>query len=123
MVTRCPIILQLIKEDGDETWGEFPGLTPALATPQPTATPTKRYNFQEIRAVLRSEFGHIAAGEDKVCAAPIVLRIHSPTALPLTLVDTPGLTRLAVERQPHDMAKRVREVVCALSGRWYVSRV
>jgi replication fork clamp-binding protein CrfC len=44
-------------------------------------------------------------------ASAIGLRIYSPDALSLTLVDLPGLTKIPVGDQPADIEKQIRQMV------------
>jgi replication fork clamp-binding protein CrfC len=57
-----------------------------------------------------------------ISSEPIILKIHSPNVLPLTLVDTPGLnmsgvcnlvgmTRVPVGDQPQDIEQKIRYLI------------
>ena len=50
----------------------------------------------------------LAAG---ISRKPINLRIYSPHVLNLTLVDLPGLTKVAVGDQPEDIEYQIREML------------
>ncbi len=56
-------------------------------------------DFAAVKATIEEETVRLAGKGKGVANAPIVLRVHSPTTIPLTLVDTPGLTRIAVSEQ------------------------
>ena len=60
----------------------------------------------------------IEAETDRVCGTnkgvtdqPINLKVFSPKVLNLTLVDLPGLTKIAVEDQPPDIAEQIEKMV------------
>ena len=100
IVTRRPIILQLNKEDGSEEWGEFSHL------------PNRKfYDFDEIRAEIVNETERLLGTNMGISKEPILLRVFSPYVIPLTLIDTPGLTRVPVGDQPKDIEMRVRELI------------
>ncbi|KAH9055735.1 dynamin protein dnm1 [Lactarius vividus] len=87
IVTRRPLVLQLIHTPGDDEWGQFLHLD-------------KRFvDFAEIRREIEQE------------TCPIHLRIHSPNVLDLTLVDLPGLTKIPVGDQPSDIERQIRTLV------------
>ncbi|XP_049850991.1 uncharacterized protein LOC126324527 [Schistocerca gregaria] len=105
IVTRCPLILQLInlkRGEGDTEWGEFLHL------------PDKKFtNFLEIRREIEAETNHIVGGKgDKaISSKPINLRIYSPYVPTLTMVDLPGLTKVAIGNQPHNIDVLIRDLV------------
>ena len=82
IVTRRPLVLQLIHTPGGDEWGQFLHLD-------------KRFNdFGEIRREIEQETFRVAGQNKGVSKLPIHLRIHSPNVLDLTLVDLPGLTKV-----------------------------
>lgn len=116
IVTRRPLTLQLIntrelkessikndeKENDknlNEEWGEF------LHIPN-----KKFFDFNDIRKEIEKETDRIAPNKN-ISDQPINLKIFSPHVLNLTLVDLPGITKVAVGDQPLDIEKRVRKVV------------
>mmetsp|Transcript_23615 Transcript_23615/g.32228 ORF Transcript_23615/g.32228 Transcript_23615/m.32228 type:complete len:773 (+) Transcript_23615:9-2327(+) len=100
IVTRRPIILQLNKEEGTAEWGEFAHL------------PNKKFtDFHEIRNEIEKETDRVAGQSKGISKDPIILRIFSPYVIPLTLVDTPGLTRIPVGDQPKNIEVLVRDLV------------
>ena len=53
-----------------------------------------------------------AAGRNKgVDPRPIGLRIFSPRVPDLTIIDTPGLTKIAVGDQPADIEAQIRDIL------------
>lgn len=103
--TRRPLILQLIHIDKGATpaeWGEF------------LHNPGKKYtNFEEICKEIEDETDRLCGNNKDVKDVPINLKIYSPTVLNLTLVDLPGLTKIAVEDQPADIAEQIEKMVYA----------
>lgn len=112
IVTRAPLILQLQTfsskgprgtppRDGCEEWGEF------LHCPQKRFT-----DFNMIRKEIEDETGRITGGKKlAITHTPIRLRITSPRVPNLTLVDLPGLTKIAVGDQPQDIEMQIRDLV------------
>ncbi|RWS25832.1 dynamin-like protein [Leptotrombidium deliense] len=99
IVTRCPLILQLIHSSNEE-YGSF------------LHKQTKKYyNFNEIRDEIQRETDRKIGKNKNVSSDPINLRIYSPNVLDLTLIDLPGLTQVPVEDQPKDIAKQIIKVV------------
>lgn len=99
------MILQLINREGvegekDSEWGEF------------LHVPGKKFsNFDDIRKEIEAETDRSTKGTLGVSANPINLRIYSPKVLTLTLVDLPGLTKVAVGDQPKDIEYQIREMI------------
>lgn len=104
IVTRRPLILQLINipsdedvQDGDsvqhilggaatrEEWAEFHHI------------PNRRFtNFQDVKREIENETARIAGNNKGINRQPINLKIYSPHVLSLTLVDLPGLTKVSI---------------------------
>jgi dynamin 1-like protein len=103
IVTRRPLILQLINIpsdedilDGDgvqhpgsaamrEEWAEFHHI------------PNRRFtNFQDVKREIENETARIAGNNKGINRQPINLKIYSPHVLSLTLVDLPGLTKVSI---------------------------
>lgn len=99
IVTRCPLILQLIlcplndtyRKQIDfghemEEWGVF-SHKPEVPF----------YDFDEIRSEIE-EYTEILAGDNKgIVSTPINLKIYSPNVVNLTLVDLPGMTKVKLK--------------------------
>lgn len=80
-------------------WGEF------LHRPG-----RKFFDFAEIRAEIARETDRVCGRNKGISTAPITLKIFSPHVLNLTLVDLPGITRLAIGDQPADIEAQVRDM-------------
>lgn len=102
IVTRRPLILQLIQtSDGSkEEWGEFSH-----------KTGTRFTRFEDIRAEISAETDRVAGKNLGVVDRPILLKIHSPNVVNLTLVDLPGMARNPVGDQPVDIESRIYSMV------------
>lgn len=99
IVTRRPLVLQLIHTPGGDEWGQFLHVD-------------KRFvDFGEIRREIEQETFRVAGQNKGVSKLPIHLRIHSPNVLDLTLVDLPGLTKIPVGDQPSDIERQIRTLV------------
>jgi dynamin 1-like protein len=74
--------------------------------------PGKKFSdFNAIRAEIEAETDRGAGKGKSVSSKPINLRIFSPRVLNLTLVDLPGLTKVAIGDQPKDIEVQIRKMV------------
>ncbi|VDL89475.1 unnamed protein product [Schistocephalus solidus] len=72
----------------------------------------KRFtNFEEVRKEIEIETDRVTGRNKGISNIPINLRIHSPQVLNLTLIDLPGLTKVAVGDQPPDIEIQIRNMV------------
>lgn len=101
IVTRRPLILQLIHTTEELEYGEF------LHQPQ------KKYvNFNDIRQEIQDETDRVTGKEGKtISALPIHLKIYSPNVLNLTLIDLPGITKVPVGNQPNDIEYQIKQMI------------
>jgi dynamin GTPase len=96
--TRRPLILQLINSKTE--FAEF------------LHQKGRKYtDFDEVRKEIVADTDRIAGKTKGVSSAPINLRVYSPHVLNLTLVDLPGMTKVPVEGQPHDIEFQIRDMV------------
>ncbi|KAB7508185.1 Dynamin [Armadillidium nasatum] len=98
IVTRRPLILQLIYHPHE--YGEFLHKKGEKYT-----------NFDEIRKEIEADTERITGQNKGISPLPINLRVYSPNVLNLTLIDLPGLTKIAVGDQPKDIEQQIREMV------------
>eukprot|EP00956_Cyclotella_meneghiniana_P030693 scaffold78063_cov72-Cyclotella_meneghiniana.AAC.4 len=85
-----------VAENLDEEWGEF------------LHHPGRRYTvFEDIREEIKRDTDRLSGRSKGVSSQPIHLKIYSPRVLTLTMVDLPGLTKVAVEGQPEDIAEQI----------------
>ena len=100
IVTRRPLVLQLIHTPGKDEWGEFSHL------------PNKKFKeFEKIRTEIEAETERVVGTKTNISSQSIFLRIHSPNVLDITLVDLPGLTKVPVGDQPQDIEAQIREMI------------
>jgi replication fork clamp-binding protein CrfC len=81
-------------------WGEFlhkPGV--------------KFSDFSEIRREIERETDRLTGTNKGVSANPINLKVFSPEVINLTLVDLPGITRVAIGDQPADIEVQIRAMI------------
>ncbi|CAN8318469.1 unnamed protein product [Cochlearia groenlandica] len=101
IVTRRPLVLQLHKtEIGAEEYAEFLHIN------------NKRFtNFSLVRKEIQEETDRITGKTKHISSVPIHLSIFSPNVVNLTLIDLPGLTKVAVEGQPETIAADIESMI------------
>lgn len=104
IVTRRPLILQLI--NGPVEYGEFLH-----------CKGKKFMNFEEIMKEIEDETDRVTGSNKGISNLPINLRVYSPHVLNITLIDLPGLTKIAVGDQPVDIGNQIHEMVMSFITR------
>ncbi|XP_050378800.1 dynamin-related protein 5A [Argentina anserina] len=101
IVTRRPLVLQLHKiDEGSREYAEFLHL------------PKKRFtDFAAVRKEISDETDRETGRSKMISSVPIHLSIYSPNVVNLTLVDLPGLTKVAVEGQPDSIVQDIENMV------------
>ncbi|XP_009603558.1 phragmoplastin DRP1E-like [Nicotiana tomentosiformis] len=101
IVTRRPLVLQLHKTDeGQQEYAEFGHL------------PRRRFtDFNLVRREIQDETDRVTGKTKQISPVPIHLSIYSPNVVNLTLIDLPGLTKVAVEEQPESVVKDIEDMV------------
>ncbi|KAL9245418.1 hypothetical protein vseg_019076 [Gypsophila vaccaria] len=104
IVTRRPLVLQLHRVEEKKEWAEFMHL------------PRKKFSdFAAVRKEIADETDRETGRSKAISSVPIHLSIYSPNVVNLTLVDLPGLTKVAVDGQPesivHDIENMVRSYI------------
>ncbi|PON87557.1 Dynamin superfamily [Trema orientale] len=101
IVTRRPLVLQLYKtEDGDQEYAEF------------THLPKRRFtDFAMVRKEIQDETDRMTGRSKQISPVPIHLSIYSPHVVNLTLIDLPGLTKVAIEGQPESIVQDIETMV------------
>ncbi|XP_008229523.1 PREDICTED: dynamin-related protein 1E-like [Prunus mume] len=101
IVTRRPLVLQLHKtEQGMQEYAEFLHLEKKRFT-----------DFSVIRKEIQDETDRITGRSKQISHVPIHLSIYSPNVVNLTLIDLPGLTKVAVEGQPESIVQDIENMV------------
>ncbi|KAI3444855.1 hypothetical protein Pfo_001520 [Paulownia fortunei] len=101
IVTRRPLVLQLQQtEEGQQEYAEFGHL------------PQRRFtDFSLVRKEIQDETDRITGKTKQISPVPIHLSIYSPNVVNLTLIDLPGLTKVAVEGQPESIVQDIENMV------------
>ncbi|CAA6666992.1 unnamed protein product [Spirodela intermedia] len=105
IVTRRPLVLQLHKtEEGQAEYAEFLHL------------PKRRYtDFAAVRKEIQDETDRLTGKTKQISPVPIHLSIYSPNVVNLTLIDLPGLTKVAVGKdalgQPDSIVQDIENMV------------
>jgi len=114
IVTRRPLILQLVYTPKDDRvhrsaergtiehdeWAEF------LHTKNRVFT-----DWDEVRREIERETDAVAGSNKGICPDPISLKFYSTSVLSLTMVDLPGLTKVAVGEQPEDIEAQIKSLI------------
>ncbi|GFY81521.1 DYNAMIN-like 1B [Actinidia rufa] len=102
IVTRRPLVLQLHRIDDGREYAEF------------MHQPRKKYiDFAAVRKEIADETDRETGGgrSKQISSVPIYLSIYSPNVVNLTLIDLPGLTKVAVEGQPDSIVQDIENMV------------
>ncbi|XP_065632554.1 phragmoplastin DRP1C [Quercus suber] len=100
IVTRRPLVLQLHKTEGGQDYAEF------LHAPKRKLT-----DFAAVRKEIQDETDRITGRSKQISNIPIHLSIYSPNVVNLTVIDLPGLTKVAVEGQPETIVEDIENMV------------
>ncbi|XP_075657995.1 phragmoplastin DRP1C [Castanea sativa] len=100
IVTRRPLVLQLHKTEGGQEYAEF------LHAPKRRLT-----DFAAVRKEIQDETDRITGRSKQISNIPIHLSIYSPNVVNLTVIDLPGLTKVAVEGQPESIVEDIENMV------------
>ena len=68
-------------------------------------------SFDEIRKEIEDETDRVTGSNKGISNIPINLRVYSPHVLNLTLIDLPGLTKVAIGDQPADIEQQIRNMI------------
>ncbi|XP_047434116.1 dynamin-2-like isoform X7 [Mugil cephalus] len=98
IVTRRPLILQLVNSKAE--YAEFLH-----------CKGRKFVDFDEVRAEIEAETDRLTGSNKGISPIPINLRVYSPNVLNLTLIDLPGMTKVAVGDQPVDIEHQIRDML------------
>lgn len=125
VVTRRPLVLQLhTLASGASAPAHSPRAGDAdtyASLPAVLDEPAEYAEFEHKPGEIFTDFGLVrreieletsralgGGASKKVCSTPIVLSIHAPDVVNLTLVDLPGITKVPVGDQPRDIEEQVR---------------
>lgn len=101
IVTRRPLVLQLQQtEDGSQEYAEFLHM------------PKRRFSdFALVRQEIADETDRLTGKTKQISPVPIHLSIYSPKVVNLTMIDLPGLTKVAVEGQSESIVQDIENMV------------
>lgn len=101
IVTRRPLVLQLQQtEDGSQEYAEFLHM------------PKRRFSdFALVRQEIADETDRLTGKTKQISPVPIHLSIYSPKVVNLTMIDLPGLTKVAVEGQSEGIVQDIENMV------------
>ncbi|KAK2991220.1 hypothetical protein RJ640_026425 [Escallonia rubra] len=100
IVTRRPLVLQLHKTEGQSEYAEF------------LHAPKKRFtDFAAVRKEIQDETDRITGRTKQISNIPIHLSIYSSNVVNLTVIDLPGLTKVAVEGQIETIVEDIEHMV------------
>ncbi|KAF9616386.1 hypothetical protein IFM89_029640 [Coptis chinensis] len=99
IVTRRPLVLQLHKIDEGREYAEF------------MHQPRKRFtDFAAVRKEIADETDRETGRSKQISSVPIHLSIYSPNVVNLTLIDLPGLTKVAVDGQSESIVMDIENM-------------
>jgi len=99
IVTRRPLILQLKQIKSGKEWAEFGHVNEKID------------DFSRILFEIEKDTVRVAGNNKGISREPILLKIFSPSVVDLTLVDLPGLVKVPIGEQPHDIEEQVRNLI------------
>lgn len=109
IVTRCPLVLQLRSLKKSDLADQINQRESDYA--QFSHRPNdKFFDFDDVRDEITARTQQIAGAQKGISHTPIQLTIYSEELVDLTLVDLPGMTRVPVQGQPHDIEKQIKEL-------------
>ncbi|XP_040278995.1 interferon-induced GTP-binding protein Mx2-like isoform X2 [Bufo bufo] len=102
IVTRCPLVLKLKKSKKNSPWkGKISYLEQEVVVKSPA----------EVEKEVRKAQDHIAGAGNGVSEELITLEVESPNVPDLTLLDLPGITRVALPNQPPDIGQQIKNMI------------
>ncbi|KAJ3261678.1 vacuolar protein sorting-associated protein 1 [Boothiomyces macroporosus] len=100
IVTRRPLVLQLVNSPGPEEVAEFLHL------------PGKKFtDFEQVRKEIEAETDRTTSSKVALSPDPIYLKVTSPNVLTLTLVDLPGITKVPTGDQPKNIEQLIKDMI------------
>uniref|UniRef100_UPI00398E690E interferon-induced GTP-binding protein Mx1-like n=1 Tax=Pristiophorus japonicus TaxID=55135 RepID=UPI00398E690E len=102
IVTRCPLELKLKKAKVANVWKgriSYKNYMKDLSNPS-----------EVDKEIVKAQ--NTMAGKDLgICSELISLEVESSSAPDLTLIDLPGIARVAVGNQPHDIGEQIKQLI------------
>ncbi|XP_071994911.1 interferon-induced GTP-binding protein Mx1-like isoform X2 [Engystomops pustulosus] len=102
IVTRCPLELKLKKSVKDSPWcGRISYRNKTIKVQGPSA----------VEDDVRRAQDNITGPGKGISSELITLEICSPNVPDLTLIDLPGITRIALPNQPQDIGEQIKQLI------------
>uniref|UniRef100_A0A8I3W7U2 Interferon-induced GTP-binding protein Mx2 n=1 Tax=Callithrix jacchus TaxID=9483 RepID=A0A8I3W7U2_CALJA len=101
IVTRCPLVLKLKKQPHEEWAGRISYRNTELKLQEPSQVEKEIHKAQNIMAGNGLGISHEL----------ITLEITSPEVADLTIIDLPGIARVAVGNQPQDIGLQIKALI------------
>ncbi|XP_077149955.1 interferon-induced GTP-binding protein Mx2-like isoform X2 [Ranitomeya variabilis] len=102
IVTRCPLVLKLKKSKKDSPWKAKISYRDQEVEPK---------NPGEVEKEIRKAQDYMAGAGNGVSQELITLQVESPNVPDLTLLDLPGITRVALPNQPPDIGQQIKRMI------------
>ncbi|XP_077149961.1 interferon-induced GTP-binding protein Mx-like isoform X2 [Ranitomeya variabilis] len=102
IVTRCPLELKLKKSATNSPW---------FGRIIYRNTKTKIQGPSAVEAEVRRAQDIVAGSGNGISEDLITLEIISPNVPDLTLIDLPGITRIALPNQPQDIGRQIKQII------------
>lgn len=99
IVTRCPLILRLIRTDGELEYATFGHMPDCVFS-----------DFIDVRNEIIEKSNEIAASEG-ISTREIFLNIYSSKVVDLTLIDLPGIIKIPLQGQAKNLDKRINQMI------------
>ncbi|XP_063068011.1 interferon-induced GTP-binding protein Mx-like [Engraulis encrasicolus] len=102
IVTRCPLVLQLKRDSKDDAWSgvlSYEGYEEKLEEPKEVGD-----------AVIRAQNAIAGDGKD-ISDKKINLEIYASNVPDLTLIDLPGITRVAIGNQSDNIEEKIKKLI------------
>ncbi|KFQ29691.1 Interferon-induced GTP-binding protein Mx, partial [Merops nubicus] len=107
IVTRCPLELKLKRIPATQAWkGKICFHN----------TSTELHNASEVEKAIRQAQDVVAGTKGAISGELISLEIWSPEVPDLTLIDLPGIARVAVGDQPKDIGEQIKTLLKKIIG-------
>ncbi|XP_062432325.1 interferon-induced GTP-binding protein Mx-like [Rhea pennata] len=107
IVTRCPLELKLKKTPATQKWkGKISYRNNSEELKNPS----------EVEEAIREVQNIVAGTKGAISSELISLEVWSPTVPDLTLIDLPGIARVAVGDQPEDIGEQIKKLLKNIIG-------
>ena len=101
VVTRRPLELRLQRSNTNRPYGIFPKDSPD----------EKFYDFDQVRIMIEKLTDKVCGDRKGIIDDPIILQVFSADCPDLTVIDLPGITRIAIGDQPKNIEEITKNMV------------